>query len=433
MATIMDSGKLSQTIPQKGVKRKRNLENDCGPLKRFSKDDIRFVCAPMVWQSELPFRILCRRYGVTLAYTPMLYAEQVIDFSGRGELSKIVRFDKKDRPLVIQLTSRLPTPEEQLKAILAAGKVVESMCDAVDINLGCPQKIAREGKFGAFMMMNSCLVGKIIKGLVNTLSIPVFAKIRLLPTLKETLTFVQMLEKNGCSLVAVHGRRKEEIRQREGPADMEMIRDIKSQVSIPVLLNGNTQSFDDVLSNLKVTGCDGVMSATGLLRDPTLFSQSLSTSMKPSTLSILREYLELSRIYPPPHRRSINRHIIQIVSQKFFEEKAPDLFALVCRFELLKDDDQFIAFVDALEARNLFPGPNNFCTINGRKIWSIQEIKKRAWRTANIDAELPPNFFSDCESSSSSEDVSSEVGSVLGAGGVLKTEADKNSVILTSM
>merc|ERR1711920_270975 len=143
--------------------------------------------------------------------------------------------------------------------------------------------------------------------------------------------------------------------------------------------------------------------------------------MKPSKLSILREYLELSRTYPPPHRRSINRHIIQIVSQKLFEEKAPDLFALVCRFELLKDDDQFIAFMDALEARNVFPDQNNFSCLNGRKIWGVQEIKKRAWRTANVDAALPPNFFSDSESSSASEDASSEVGSVLGAAGVLKT------------
>jgi len=433
MAISMDTGKLAQTISQRGVKRKLNLENDCGPLSSFSKGDIRFICAPMVWQSELPFRILCRRYGVTLAYTPMLYAEQVIHFSRRGELSKIVRFNKIDRPLVIQLTSRLPTPDEQLKAILAAGKVVENKCDAVDINLGCPQRIAREGKFGAFMMLNSCLVGKIIKGLVNTLSIPVFAKIRLLPTLEETLTFVQMLENSGCSLVAVHGRRKENIRHREGSANMEMIRDIKSKISIPVVLNGNTQCWDDVLSNLKVTGCDGVMSATGLLRDPTLFSESLSNRMKPSKLSILREYLKLSRTYPPPHRRSINRHIIQIVSQEFFEEKAPDLFALVCRFELLKDDDQFIAFVDALEARNVFPAQNNFCRNNGGKIWSIQEIKKRAWRTANIDAELPPNLFSDCESSSSSEDASSEVGSIFGDASVLKTEAENNSVLLTNM
>jgi len=430
MATSIPPEKLAQTYSQRGVKRKLNLGNNCRLHKSLGKDDIRFVCAPMVWQSELPFRILCRRYGVTFAYTPMLYAEKVIDFSGRGELSKIVRFDKKDRPLAIQLTSRMPTPEEQLKAILVAGKILESKCDAVDINLGCPQKIARDGKFGAFMMKNSCLVGKIIKGLVNTLSVPVFAKIRLLNTLEETLTFVQMLEKNGCSLVAVHGRRKEDIRHREGAADMEMIRDIKSQISIPILLNGNTQCYDDVLRNLKMTGCDGVMSATGLLRDPTLFSDSLSGRVKPSKLSILREYLELSRMYPPPHRRSINRHIIQIVSQKFFEEWVPDLFALVCRFELLKDDDQFMAFVDALEARNVFPAQDDSCHINGRKIWSIQEIKKRAWRTANVDADLPPNLFSDSESSSSSEDASSEVGSIVGAAGVLKTKAENNSVLL---
>jgi len=428
MASSTDSKKLSGTNPKRGVKRKLNSDNDCISVKGLSKDDLRFICAPMVWQSELPFRILCRRYGVTLAYTPMLYAEQVVDFSKRGELSKIVRFDQQDRPLVIQLTSRMPTPEEQLEAILAAGKVLECWCDAVDINLGCPQRIARQGKFGAFMMLNSCLVGRIIKGLVNTLSIPVFGKIRLLPTFEETLTFVQMLEKNGCSLVAIHGRRKEDIKHREGPANMEMIRKIKSQVSIPVILNGNTQCYDDVLSNLEITGCDGVMSATGLLRDPTLFSKSLNERITPSKLSILREYLELSRTYPPPHRRSINRHIIQIVSQKFFEQKAPDLFALVCRFELLKDDDQFIAFLDALEARKVFPADS--CGINGRKIWSIQEIKKRAWRTANVDAELPPNFFSDSDSSSSSEDASSEVGSAVGTG-VLKNEDKHNVVLLT--
>jgi len=417
----MGSGKLTENnIPKRGVKRKLDSDNECGIVKGLRRDDLRFICAPMVWQSELPFRLLCRRYGVTLAYTPMLYAEKVVDFAARGELGEVVRFHKEDRPLVVQLTSRLPTPQAQLRAILAAGKVVEDKCDAVDINLGCPQRIAREGKFGAFMMLNTCLVGKIIKGLVDTLSIPVFAKIRLLPTFKETLAFVQMLEENGCSLVAIHGRRKEDIKHREGPANLEMIRDIKSRVSIPIVLNGNTQSYNDVLRNLKMTGCDGVMSATGLLRDPALFAESIDRHVKPSKLSVLREYMELSRTYPPPHRRSINRHIIQIVSQKLFEEKAPDLFTLLCRFELLKDDDQFIAFVDALEARKVLPAGDDADGINGRKIWSIQEIKKRAWRTANVDHDLPPNFFTDSESSSSGEDASSEVGSAVD-NGVLKT------------
>ncbi|KAG5720490.1 hypothetical protein E4T56_gene14327, partial [Termitomyces sp. T112] len=111
----------------------------------------KFIVAPMVDQSELAFRRLTRRYGAQLVYTPMInakmfadtthkYREQNFDIaSGEEGASSLPSSSSSDtdRPLIVQFCSNDPD------ALLRSAKLVEAHCDAVDINLGCPQDIAR--------------------------------------------------------------------------------------------------------------------------------------------------------------------------------------------------------------------------------------------------------------------------------------------------
>lgn len=91
----------------------------------------RFVCAPMVNQSELAFRLLCRRYGTTLCYTPMFHAEIFgKDPAYRAEAMQFPQVPAEDRPLVVQFSGHDP------QIILKAAKMVEPYADAVDLNLG---------------------------------------------------------------------------------------------------------------------------------------------------------------------------------------------------------------------------------------------------------------------------------------------------------
>ena len=98
------------------------------------------IVAPMVDQSELAWRILSRRYGAELVYTPMINARQYsqlqTDSAKKGWFDKVNNeegLDGLDRPLIVQFAANDP------QMLLDCAKDLEGRCDAVDLNLGCPQ------------------------------------------------------------------------------------------------------------------------------------------------------------------------------------------------------------------------------------------------------------------------------------------------------
>ncbi|KIK61914.1 hypothetical protein GYMLUDRAFT_42334 [Collybiopsis luxurians FD-317 M1] len=245
----------------------------------------KFIVAPMVDQSELAWRRLSRRYGAQLIYTPMINAKVWADSP-----SKVVRaalFDLEsgeegdpatDRPLMIQFCGN--DPEKLLKS----AKELEGHCDAVDINLGCPQEIAKKGKYGAFLQDDWDLIYKLINTLHVNLSIPVTAKFRVFPTVEKTVEYAKMLERAGAQILTCHGRIREQRGQNTGLADWAKIRAVKEAVSVPVFANGNILFQSDLEVCLRETGCDGVMSAEGQLYNAALFSGLAEASSSSSTL-----------------------------------------------------------------------------------------------------------------------------------------------------
>jgi hypothetical protein len=155
------------------------------------------ICAPMVGGSELAFRLLCRRYSCDLAYTPMINSARfATDPEYRAEQFQTT---PEDRPLVAHFSGNDPAQ------MLAAARHVEGKCDAIDLNLGCPQVVAFTGHYGSFLLDDADrpLVLSIIRTLAENLSIPVFVKIRLLSTLPETIALCQQLAEAGAALIAV--------------------------------------------------------------------------------------------------------------------------------------------------------------------------------------------------------------------------------------
>ncbi|KAL3146169.1 tRNA-dihydrouridine(16/17) synthase [NAD(P)(+)]-like protein, variant 6 [Trebouxia sp. C0010 RCD-2024] len=223
----------------------------------------KYHVAPMVDQSELAFRQLCLRYGATAAYTPMLHSRLFLeDPKYRAEHFTTC---PGDRPLFVQFCANNPS------TLLQAAELVQDHCDAVDINLGCPQRIARKGKYGAFLMEQMELIESLVTALAQGLRVPVTCKIRVFPELERTLAYAHMLERAGCSVLAVHGRTREQKQAKAVRADWNIIKAVREAVSIPVLANGNIRHLQDVHDCIAYTGVQGVMSAESLLEDPALF------------------------------------------------------------------------------------------------------------------------------------------------------------------
>lgn len=261
------------------------------------------VVAPMVEHSDLAYRQLTRKYGADIAYTQMFNANI---FSNGCE--HMFQTCADDRPLIVQFAGHDPS------SLLSAALIVQDKCDAVDINLGCPQNIAKRGRYGAFLMEELDLLYTIVSTLVQGLKIPVTCKTRIYKNFDQCIELCETLVRAGASLLTIHGRTRDEKGHLVGAADWDMIKRIKHhfQGRVPVIANGGIEVYNDIERCLMHTGCDGVMSSESILENPSLFSGSDSITMIDLTL----EYLEYAERYKAPWS-SIRGHCMKMLHRYF--------------------------------------------------------------------------------------------------------------------
>ena len=212
-----------------------------------------------------------------LAYSPMLHARlfsetpKFRDAHFQPTKSSLTSTEKSsaaafldgnptiDRPLIVQFCANQPDD------LLEAARYVAPYCDAVDLNLGCPQGIARSGSYGAFLQEDWPTIHKLINKLHCELPIPVTAKMRILETKEKTLEYAKMILSAGASILTVHGRRREQKGHNMGVADWAMIRYLRDNLppDTVIFANGNILNRNDIQPCLEATGADGIMSAEG--------------------------------------------------------------------------------------------------------------------------------------------------------------------------
>jgi tRNA-dihydrouridine synthase 1 len=241
----------------------------------------------MVDQSEKAFRLLCRELGTDLAYTPMLHAR----LFNEVPVFRDLHFDPEPSgggPLFAQFAGHDPA------TVLKAAKHVEGHADAIDLNFGCPQGIARKGRYGAFLLDEPDVMIALVERLAADLSIPVTVKLRLLPDRDASIALCKRLEEAGASALCLHGRTREQNKQFAGSADWEPIREVVGALGIPVIANGGIETRADVDACLEYTGAAAVMSSEALLENPALFCSNVHP--------VTGEYLDQSALGKPARR-----------------------------------------------------------------------------------------------------------------------------------
>jgi len=198
------------------------LANNPNPKTPKSLRTKALVVAPMVDQSDYPFRALCRNYGANICYTPMIHSRLFIDLPNYRRKFWDFKTDKlkKESPLIVQFCGHDP------EVLLKACRYVCNDVDAIDLNCGCPQNIAKRGKYGAFLLEKEELLLSIVRALSSApdINVPICVKVRLLPSgVEDSLNLYRELVKAGASLICIHGRNRLQRGVSTGSVDWDAI------------------------------------------------------------------------------------------------------------------------------------------------------------------------------------------------------------------
>ena len=222
--------------------------------------------APMAGVADRAFRELCVGFGAAYVVGEMVSAKGITYNSEKS--FELLELSRQERPAAVQLFGY--EPDVMAKA---ADFAMKYSPDIIDINMGCPApKIACNGS-GSALMKNPQLCGEIVRAVSQAVDVPVTVKIRKGwdSSSVNAVEVAVICEQAGAKAVTVHGRTRSQ--QYAPPVDIDIIRQVKQAVSIPVIGNGDITSAQDAADMYEKTGCDLVMVGRGALGNPWIFRE----------------------------------------------------------------------------------------------------------------------------------------------------------------
>lgn len=237
--------------------------------------------------TDYPFRQIAHQFASALSYSEFI---NCIDVTyGHPFLKQKLAFSEEESPFVYQLFD--DNPQRMLES---AQKIEKLGPDIIDVNIGCSAKNVSNRGAGAGLLKDPKKIKLMVSSLVNTLHVPVTAKIRL-GWDESSLNYQEVsriLEDSGVSMIAVHGRtRKQEY---SGAANWDAIREIKQLVHVPVIGNGDIKTPCDIDRMISETGCDAVMIGRAALGNPWILARRNKSDVSPGELyQVMADHLGL--------------------------------------------------------------------------------------------------------------------------------------------
>ncbi len=224
------------------------------------------LAAPMAGVSDRPYRRLARIHGAALAVSEMISANPALRHS--SESLRRTDHSGETGPISIQLLGADP-----LQMAEAAKFNADRGANIIDINMGCPSKKVCNRRVGSALLRHEILVGQILDAVVSAVDVPVTLKIRTgwAPDQRNGVRIAKIAESAGVSALSVHGRTRQ--CRFHGPVEYQTIKQIKKEVGIPVIANGDIDSPQKAKRVLEYTQADGIMIGRAAQGQPWLFGR----------------------------------------------------------------------------------------------------------------------------------------------------------------
>ncbi|MFA6617706.1 MAG: tRNA dihydrouridine synthase DusB [Candidatus Neomarinimicrobiota bacterium] len=259
-------------------------------LKSLKIDDLEIkhpvFLAPMAGVTDRPFRTICKSFGAGLVYTEFVSSEGII--RGNDKTINYMKFGEVERPIAIQIFGHDP------EVLARSAQFIEEnlKADIIDLNFGCPvPKVVKRGA-GSAILKDLDQLEKIAKWVVRSVNVPVTAKIRSGWDNGHIVAVeaAKRLEAQGISLLTVHPRTTKQ--KYTGEANWKIIADVKKEISIPLIGNGDIKTPQDAKRMLEETQCDGIMIGRGSMGKPWLFRDII-------------DYLNEKKLNPTPSKAEL--------------------------------------------------------------------------------------------------------------------------------
>ncbi|MCW8894488.1 MAG: tRNA dihydrouridine synthase DusB [Sulfurimonas sp.] len=235
-------------------------------LKKLSFDKPLYVLAPLAGFTDLPFRSVVKKFGADLTVSEMLSSNALAH--GSAKTLHMLEKSPNEDPYSVQISA---SEVEMAKRAVEVLNEHEGI-DIIDLNCGCPvPKVVGHGS-GSSLLLNLPLMGEIIKTIKETSNKSLTSvKIRLGFEKKNHIEIAKIVEDSGADFIAVHGRTR--AGKFKAAVDYDAIAEIKEAVNIPVIANGDIDSYDKAKWVLEHTKADGVMIGRGAVGAPWIFHQ----------------------------------------------------------------------------------------------------------------------------------------------------------------